>query len=227
VKAALSEEFLVLEVGMIELLYFTKCAIALFAIVNPLGILPIILSLIGDQPIDEQKRSINRAMWTVFFTLMATAITGQLIFSLFDVTLGALRIAGGIFLFILAIPMLYGEQSKAKINPKERAHAIDKEDPAITPIGIPLIAGPGAISTVMSLMEQSKTLPEKGIVLAAIIVVIATAYAILRFGTPVAKLFGRAGLRVMTRIMGLILAVIAVQFVINGIGDALPQILGR
>lgn len=210
-----------------ELLYFSKCAVAIFAIVNPLGILPIILSLIADQSAQEQRRTIWRASWTGFFTLMITAIIGQLIFQMFGITLGALRIAGGIFLFILALPMLYGRHSKGKLHPEEQQHAAEKEDPAITPIGIPLLAGPGAISTVMSLMEQSRTLPEKGIVLVAIVVVIAASFVILRFGMPIAKLFGKTGLRVMTRIMGLILSVIAVQFVINGVGDVLPQILSQ
>jgi len=212
---------------MDELIYFAKCVVAVFAIVNPVGILPLVLPFVVEMPADQRRRTIRKGAWTSFFVLIGAAVTGQLIFDLFDITLGALRIAGGIFLFILAIPMLYGEHSKAKMSSDEREQGTQKEDPAITPIGIPLISGPGAISTVMSLMEESKTIPEKGLVLGAIFVTIIASYWILRYGFSVAKLFGENGLRVMTRIMGLILAVIAVQFVINGVGDVLPQILAR
>lgn len=212
---------------MEELIYFAKCAIAVFAIVNPVGILPLVLSLTADSPKAMQKSIIRRGTVTAFFVLLITAVAGEFIFSVFGITLGALRIAGGIFLFIIAVPMLYGEQSKTKFSRKEQEHAEQKEDPAITPVGIPLIAGPGAISTVMSLMEQSKTFTNKGIVILAIISALVISYPILKYGFSILNLLGENGIRVITRIMGLILAVIAVQFVINGLHDAVPQIMGK
>ena len=208
-------------------LLLLRAFIAIFVIVNPFGILPIVLPLISDYTPEERKRVLRKGVITAFFVLLITALAGELIFALFQITLGALRIAGGIFLFILSLSMLYGRQPKAKINQAEREEFEEEEDVSITPLGIPIITGPGSIATMMGLMEQTHSLTQKAIVIGAIPLIVISTYIILRSGDRVATYMGKAGLRVLTRIMGLIVAVVAIQFVINGIRDVLPQILAK
>jgi len=212
-------------------LIFFQSFISIFVIVNPIGILPVVLSLTSDMKPLEKASAIRKSCITAFVVLLVTAIGGGAIFSLFQITLGALRIAGGIFLFILSISMLYGRHTKAKVNDIERKEFDDDdedvEDVAITPLGIPVIVGPGAITVTMGLMEQAHTSLEIGALFLAITLAIFTTFILLRGGSSISKYMGKSGLRTMTRIMGLVVSVIAVQFVINGISDALPQILGK
>ena len=212
-------------------LIFFQSFISIFVIVNPIGILPVVLSLTSDMKPAAKASTIRKSCMTAFSVLIVTAIGGGAIFSLFQITLGALRIAGGIFLFILSISMLYGRHTKAKVNEVERKEFDDDdedvEDVAITPLGIPVIVGPGAITVVMALMEQAHTSLEIGSLFLAITLAIFTIYILLRGGSNISRYLGKSGLRTMTRIMGLVVSVIGVQFVINGISDALPQILGK
>ncbi len=212
-------------------LTFLQSFISIFVIVNPIGILPVVLSLISDMKPGEKASVIRKSSLTAFMVLVVTGLAGGAIFALFQITLGALRISGGIFLFILSISMLYGRPTKAKVNDIERkefnSDDDDEDDVAVTPLGIPVIVGPGAITVTMGLMEQAQSSLEKGAVFLAIILALFTTYLLLRGGSSISKYLGKAGLRTMTRIMGLVVSVIAIQFVINGISDALPQILGK
>lgn len=200
---------------------------AIFIILSPFSILPIVLALIVDQSKKDQRCTIKKASITAFFVLIVAAIGGQFIFNMFHITIGAFRIAGGIFLFIMAMSMMHGgNHPKTNMTPGERKEAQEKDDVTYTPLAIPLIAGPGAITTVIGLMEQSHTYAAKGSVIIAVTVAVTLTYITLLFGAPIANLMGKTGLKVMTRIMGLMVSVVSVQFVINGMRDALPQILG-
>ncbi len=212
-------------------LTFLQAFIAIFVIVNPIGILPVVLSLISDMKSEEKVAAIRKSSFTAFMVLVVTGLAGGAIFAIFQITLGALRIAGGIFLFILSISMLYGRPTKAKVNDIEREE-IDAEedyydDVVITPLGIPVIVGPGAIAVTMGLMEQAHSILDKGAVFLAMVLAMLVTYLLLRGGAGISRFMGKAGMRTMTRIMGLVVSVIAIQFIINGISDALPQILGK
>ena len=206
--------------------FLLKCVIAIFVILNPFGNVPILLSLTQGLSAESRRSVVARSSITALGILLAFALAGQFIFDLFHITIGAFRIAGGILLFVISLSMLYGEHSGTKITPKEQAAAAQKADVAVSPMGTPMMAGPGTIVTVMSLMDQAKHWSDKSLVLLAIPIAIGVGYLILRLGPPLMLRLGEGGLRVMTRMMGLVLAVIAVQFVLNGVHDALPQILG-
>lgn len=141
--------------------------------------------------------------------------------------LGAFRIAGGILLFSIAMNMLYAQRSGARITSAEEQRESGKEDVSIIPLAIPLLSGPGAITTVVVLKKQSRGIFEDLTIVLSIVIVCLISYFIFKRAEAVINRLGETGLRVFARLMGLILAVIAVQFVINGIRDVLPQILGK
>jgi multiple antibiotic resistance protein len=204
---------------------FVKAAVAIFVILSPFSNIPVVVGLTRGMDSRSSNRVVLRAHVTALFIALAFAVAGELIFQFFQITIGAFRIAGGILLFILSLSMLYGETPKSKLSDKDQEEAQGKEDVAITPLGTPMIAGPGTIATIMSVMDQAKGWDQKGITLAAVPVAVAASYLCIRLGAPLTARVGAMGLRVLTRMMGLILAVMAVQFVINGLRDALPQIL--
>ena len=149
--------------------------------------------------------------------LIVFSLIGNIIFSFFGITLHAFRIAGGILFFRIGINMLESKVSRTKSTPKESEEALDKDEIAYTPIGIPLIAGPGAITSVMILSSEATTIPLKLVFFLNIFIVMALTYFIFRTAEYMSKRFGTTGLRILQRIMGLILMVIAVQFIIEGI----------
>ncbi|NJE12016.1 neutral amino acid NAAT transporter SnatA [Thermococcus sp. LS2] len=192
---------------------------ALFAITNPVGAVPVFLSVTHGISLRDRVRIAKKVMITVFLTLVIFAVIGEWIFSFFGSSVDAFSIAGGILLFRMALDMLSGQISKVKIS-EEEAEEITLEDIAIIPLAIPLISGPGAITTVMLYMAKSPTVIEKSMVLLAVLLVSITTYLILLSADKVEKKLGKVGIKVLTRMMGLILASIAVQMVINGIKGA-------
>jgi multiple antibiotic resistance protein len=147
------------------------------------------------------------------------AATGNFIFQMFGITLPAFRTAGGLILWLVAMDMLHG-QRRTQEGREEVVEGRTKEDVAVTPLAVPMLAGPGAISTVIVLSGQARGLSETLIVYAAIAATGVITYVVLWLGQPLLGRLGKTGIRVMTRIMGLILAAIAVQFVLSGIKEA-------
>ena len=194
----------------------------LIAIMNPFGAVPVFLSLTTGISLKERIEVARRTGITVVVTLVVFALIGQWIFSFFGSSVDAFSIAGGILLFKMAFEMLNGQISKVKISEEEEEEAemITLGDLAIIPLGIPFISGPGAITTVMIYMAKSTTILERAAVLLAILFASATAYLILLSADGIEKRLGRVGIKVLTRMMGLILASMAVQMVINGIKGA-------
>ncbi|HIP75317.1 MAG TPA: neutral amino acid NAAT transporter SnatA [Thermococcus paralvinellae] len=204
---------------MIVLKHLLYAYAALFAITNPIGAVPVFLSVTHGISLQDRVRIAKKVMITVLLTLITFALIGEWIFSFFGSSVDAFSIAGGILLFRMALDMLSGQISKVKMS-EEEAEEITLEDIAIIPLAIPLISGPGAITTVMLYMAKSTTVVEKSMVLLAILLVSITTYLILLSADRVEKKLGKVGIKVLTRMMGLILASIAVQMVINGIKGA-------
>lgn len=194
----------------------------LIAIMNPFGAVPVFLSLTTGVSLEERIGVARRTGITVVTTLIVFALIGQWIFSFFGSSVDAFSIAGGILLFKMAFEMLNGQISKVKISAEEEEEAerITLDDLAIIPLGIPFISGPGSITTVMIYMAKSTTLLERTGVLLAILFASATAYLILLSADGIERRLGRVGIKVLTRMMGLILASMAVQMIINGIKGA-------
>jgi len=190
---------------------------SLFALINPIGITPILLSMTeGDDDI-EYKNIVKKGILTAYIILTIFTLMGDLIFKFYGITIYAFMIAGGILFLRNSFDMIDSKVSREASTPLETKEAIKKEDVSITPIGIPLIAGPGAITSVMLLSSQTNTFIDKCIVHINIIITLLLTYIILLLGKKISKKIGTTGIRIIQRIMGLILLVISIQFIINGI----------
>src|SRR5262249_40091598 len=152
-----------------------------------------------------------------FVTLVVFAAAGGLIFRLFGISLGAFKIAGGVLLFLLAIDMMQARPSRTKTSPEEQAEGIEKEDVAIIPLGIPLLSGPGAIATVMVLMARHSSWTYAVPVFVNIALTSVVTWLTLRGATWIEKHISRTFMKAVIRVMGLILAAVAVEFVIAGL----------
>jgi multiple antibiotic resistance protein len=197
--------------------YFLISFFSLFSLVNPIGLSPVYLSMVEHFDEKEKKKVLIKAIITATSVLIIFMMIGRLIFTFFGITVDAFRIVGGILFFKMGMGMMEGKISRTKSTPQEEEEAQDKDEIAFTPIGIPLIAGPGAITSVMILSSEATNFIDKAVFLITIIIVMVLTYIIFLLANKFTAKFGTAGLRVMQRIMGLILMVIAVQFIVNGL----------
>jgi multiple antibiotic resistance protein len=169
---------------------------------------------------EQRRTTARRACIAATILLVTFAAVGRAIFELFGITMPAFRIAGGLILWLVAMDMLHGTRSTQE-GTAEISEATAKEDVAITPLAMPMLAGPGAISTVMVLSGQSRTPPQTIALYGSILLALLIAWVTLRAAEGLVLRMGQTGIRVMTRLMGLLLAAIAVQFVITGVREAL------
>jgi multiple antibiotic resistance protein len=188
-------------------------------IVNPISVIPTYLVITQKETSQQRARTARRACVSAALILMAFALAGRQIFSVFGITIDAFRVAGGLILWVVAMDMLHGER-RTQEGKQEIAEGEAKEDVALAPLAMPMLAGPGAISTIMVLSGQASTMAQKIAVFLSIAVTMAIAWVVLRIGDKVVARMGVTGIRVMTRIMGLLLAAIAMQFVISGASEA-------
>ncbi|AFL95592.1 hypothetical protein CL1_1393 [Thermococcus cleftensis] len=210
---------------MLEYLkYFVILYGGLFAITNPVGAVPVFLSVTHDLSWSQRREIATKTALTVVATLVIFALIGEWIFKFFGSSIDAFAIAGGILLFKMAMDMLSGRLSTVKISKEETEEfseeVVTLEEVAIIPLAIPLISGPGAITTVMLYMAKSTSVPEKATVIASILAIGLTVWLILCSSNRIQRKLGRVGIKVMTRMMGLILTSMAVQMIINGIKGA-------
>jgi len=195
-------------------------------IVDPIAVIPTYLVITQGETSTQRAATARRACIAATIILLAFALGGTLIFEMFGITLEAFRIAGGLILWVVAMDMLHGERRTQESRP-EIAEGRAKEDVAVTPLAMPMLAGPGAISTIMVLAGQARTMPAKVVVYGAIVLTLFVSWIVLRVGERLVLKMGQTGIRVMTRIMGLLLAAIAVQFVITGARDAMKGLVTR
>jgi len=205
---------------------YAAVVLSIFAIVDPVGALPFFVALTEGLPEADREVVRRRAVIVLGTILTLFALLGRFLFAVFGFTLGAFEIAGGILLFFVAFDMLQGEVTRTKLNPQdEKAAAARRDEIAVVPLGIPLLAGPGAISTVM--IYEGSASGDPWIIVAtfiAILVTTAATFVILKLGQPILSKLGRTGVMAMTRVLGLILAALGVQFVLNGLAAVLPHL---
>jgi len=195
---------------------------AIFFVVDPLALVPLYLSLTPSDAPQKRRAMALKAAITSSATLLLFALSGGLIFRLFGITLGAFKIAGGILLFLIALEMIRAQRSRTRTSPEEEHEGIEKEDVAVIPLAIPMLAGPGAIATVTMLMHQAWPSPARiGIVIACILATGGLSFLILRAAPLVERTLKQTGLNILNRLMGLILAAVAVQFVVDGVRESL------
>jgi multiple antibiotic resistance protein len=189
-------------------------------LVDPIAAVPTFLAMTDGSDRLRRRHMAVRAAWTCFVVLLTFSMAGTLIFKLFGITLAAFRIAGGLILGSIGLEMLRARRSATKETPGETEEGAEKEDVGIIPMGVPMLAGPGAISSVMVLMTQNQDWPHALIILAAIGASSAISYVVLAAADRVSSYLHQTGIRILTRMMGLLLTAIAVQFILNGLKDA-------
>jgi multiple antibiotic resistance protein len=208
-----------------ELLSFTLSTLTtLFVVVDPLAAVPLFLSMTAMNPPSHKRRTAARAALATAIILGSFAAAGGMIFQILGISLGAFRIAGGVLLFLLAVDMLRAQRSRQRTSPEEEAEGLGREDVSIFPLAIPMLAGPGAISTVMFLISRANHAWQHAVVFAAIGITATASYWILRGALRVERRLGQTGMNVLHRVMGLILAATAAQFVVEGIAAVMPVI---
>ena len=202
--------------------FFLKSFVALIAIVNPIGIVPIFLSLTAGDNLRERKHTANLSALSVGIILLIAAFSGEVILGFFGIGLPSFRVGGGILVLLMAISMLHAKQSRIRQSPSEAEYAEDKESVAVVPLAIPLMAGPGAISLAIIQGHQAISLQDKLLLGFSVVAVAIVALASLYMAKPIGKALGVTGLNIATRIMGLILAAIGVQMIAQGLVKLLP-----
>ena len=202
--------------------------IPLLAIVNPISAVPMYVAMTGGYTREHRSATLRRAVVTAFVLLVVFALIGPLILRFFGITTEAFRIAGGVIFFGIGLDMLQARRSRVKTTEEEELEGAVKEDIGIVPLGIPTLAGPGAITTVIALNGQTGGDFFKQVALyVAIAIVLGLCWATLTAAPLLTRRMGTTGMNVMTRLMGLLVTVVGVQFIINGVSQVVLDIAQR
>jgi multiple antibiotic resistance protein len=199
---------------------------AIFFVVDPLSAVPFFLAMTRDDGPRERRETALRAALTAGVVLSASALVGHSLFRVLGISLGAFRIAGGIVLLLLALDMIRTQPSRTRITDKELEAGSEKEDIAIVPLAMPLLAGPGSIATAIVLAGKAREGPWWHLlpVLGAIAFTAVASYLLLAVADRIERVLGRTGLSIIERVAGLLLVAIAVQFMVDGLRQALPRL---
>ena len=199
------------------------CFTSFFTLTNPLGTMPVFLTMTNGMNDHERKAIVRRATIVSFITLMVFTFSGQFLFKFFGISSNGFRIAGGFIIFKIGFDMLQARYSNAKLKEEEVKTYAD--DISITPLAIPMLCGPGAIANAIMLMDDASTLSLKGKLIGIIALVYFITFLILQASTRLVRILGETGNNVMMRLMGLILMVIAVECFVSGLKPILIDIL--
>ncbi len=202
------------------LAFLGLCLPSLLSIVDPLAAVPMFVALVAKDPRPEQRRIALRATFTMTVMLLLFAAAGNAIFHFFGITVPAFKIAGGVLLFSMALDMMRANHGM-RAKPEEQREAEEKDDVGIVPLGIPLLSGPGAIATAMVWAARAKGPAHHAALYASILIVGAITLVTLLFATRLLHRLGKTGINIATRIMGLILAATAAQFILDGVREAM------
>jgi multiple antibiotic resistance protein len=199
---------------------------AIFFVVDPLSAVPFFLALTRDAGPQERRETALRASVTAGLVLATFAVAGSVVFRVLGISIGAFKIAGGVVLLLLALDMIRTVPSRTRITEKEVEAGAGKDDVAIVPLAMPLLAGPGSIATAIVLMARAREGPwwHALPVLGAIAITAAASYVVLAGAARTERILGRNGLAILERAAGLLLVAIAVQFMIDGIRESLPRL---
>lgn len=196
--------------------------IAILAIVNPLGAVPVFTAITQDETPEQQQHTARKAAVTMAITLLVSAYFGIYILQFFGINMNSFRVAGGVLIMMMAMNMMSGRTNKMRQTEAEHQEGIAKEDVAVVPLAIPILAGPGAMSTMILTTQNAGHWLGYVFITMDVLIVASIAYTMLRMSMPLTQRIGESGIRIATRILGLILAAIAVQFITQGLIALLP-----
>ncbi|AAU48279.1 YchE family NAAT transporter [Burkholderia pseudomallei] len=201
-----------------------KSFISLLALINPLGAVPFFLSLTAQQTEAERRHTIRIAAVSVFCVIAVTTLLGQQIIDFFGISVGSLEVGGGIIMLLMAISMLNAQIGNTRSTPEERDEAESKNSIAVVPLAIPLLTGPGSISTVIVYAANARHWYDRlGLVAIGAALALICFFA-MRLAEPIAHWIGRTGINIVTRLMGLMLSALAVEFIVDGLKALLPAL---
>ncbi|HTR56062.1 MAG TPA: NAAT family transporter [Kofleriaceae bacterium] len=197
---------------------------AVFFVIDPLANVPVFLTITATNTVEQRMQIARRAAFATWILLSVFAAAGGLIFKAFGISLGAFKIAGGMMLLLMAVDMMRAQPSPTRTTAEEQAESVARDDIAVFPIAIPMLAGPGAIATVMVLMSRAAWDPVRTpCVFGAIAVTCAIAWLLMRGAARAERWLPKTLLRAFERVMGLLLAAVAVEFIAGGVRDMITQ----
>jgi multiple antibiotic resistance protein len=205
---------------------YTRFFTALLVILDPFMAIPILLTLTVGYTSAERNRVVRTAALTVAAVLVVMALLGETLLHLLGTSFGSFRVGGGIVLFLMALAMLQAQIDRVRTSPSEEQSATGRASVAVVPIAIPLLAGPGAMSTVIIAMHRSAMPYHSAMIIGIILMISLVLWLVLRLAKPIGELLGDNGLNVLNRIFGLILAAIAVEVTANGLKQLFPVLAG-
>lgn len=200
--------------------YFLISFTTILTIVNPIGAIGPYLAMTENDSLLKKRRIAFRASIVSSIILAVCAFSGAFLFKFYGITLPAVKIAGGILLFFIAFDMINARASRMKTTDEEQMEGVEKEDVAVFPLAIPLLSGPGAIVSVFMLSDKTEFFYQHMILISAILVTGFLTYIVLSLAPKLVILLGQIGMNILNRLMGLMLAAIAIQFVLDGIKAA-------
>ncbi len=203
------------------LLVFTS----FFTIINPLGTMPIFMTMTASLSKERRKQTAKKATLVAFFTILAFAFSGQILFNFFGISVNSFRIVGGVIFFTMGWDMLQARLGSFKHTENEDTIDAYVEDISITPLAIPMICGPGAITNAIILMEDASEMQQKIVLILVIAAILFLTYLILVGASKITEKLGSTGNKVMMRLMGLIVMVIAVEFFFSGLKPIILEII--
>jgi multiple antibiotic resistance protein len=203
---------------MLELTEYGKFLVALLVIVDPIGMVPMFILLSGSSAREVDRRRIARlASVAVAVVLVAAALIGESVLRLFGISLPSFKVAGAILIMLMAISMMQANPLKEKQTAEEAKEAEDKDSIAVVPLAVPLLAGPGAISTTIIYASERFALAHYALIIACCLIAALLTWLTLRAAIPMSHRMGKTGINVMVRLMGLLLAAVAVEIFVDGV----------
>ena len=202
---------------MIDTAFFITSFVTLFVIIDPIGLTPLFVALTQGMSVKQRRAIAIRATLVSAGILALFAIFGEALLGFTGISMAAFKIAGGILLLLTALDMLFQRRAKRREDTAEEDDDLD--DPSVFPLAIPLIAGPGSIATVILLAGAHPGFSGLGLSLAVMVLVLLVTFIFFEAATPLERLLGKTGINVVSRLLGMLLAALAVQFMLNGLQD--------
>lgn len=208
---------------------YVKILVAVIVIVNPFGAIPAFVSLTGCQSARDRQATARVTAIAVCIVLVLACLLGESLLRFFGISMASFRVGGGILVMLLAVTMFNAQLSGSKHTPEEAKEAQEKNDVAVVPLAVPLLSGPGAISTIIIYIDQA---PEPAwihhaVMIGICVIVALSVWITLRLAIPIGTALGKTGINILTRLMGLILAAIAVEITAGGLGKLLPGLMQK
>ncbi|EKO3491385.1 YchE family NAAT transporter [Vibrio fluvialis] len=205
-----------------EFAIFLQFFLGLVAAVNPVGIMPIFVSLTGHMTPDEKKKTARTANVAVAVILITALLGGQMLLDMFSISLDSFRVAGGLLLLSIAFSMMSGKLGEDKQNKQEKSEYISREQIGVVPLAMPLMAGPGAISSTIVYGSRYPAMMDTAGIILTILVFSVASWLLFRSAPYIVRMLGQTGINVITRIMGLILGALGIEFITNGLRSLFP-----